>query len=418
MNSQSKVVFLNKNMIPHLSSEIYYITLARLLVAFGYTMSYVFIPIYLLEVKKLSPTLIGMISGISTFIGLISWFFVNILSNLFGEKKVILISFAIRTFIFLISGIIIYFDFSYIYLIPFLFANSFLLGLSVSPMESLILQKSNQENRNIAFSIHRVGMNIGWSLGPLLGGYLVEIHYAVPFYGTSFFTFFSLILLNNFIREEPKIKTSSSFKETYKSFFNNKILVFFLINSINIFIVMSLLITPLSVFITTYYAVSKVSIGKLYFLNGILVVLLQVPISIWFKNLFFSIQMGTFLYYIGFLSVGIFAHFFLSFHYFYLSVIVITLGELLSISSLHSFLSILAEKTNKNIELYSLNNFVSSYVGFIRTLGWSIGPIFSGWIQDLFFQKPLWIWFMSPITAILAIVINQYLWKYNKIKKI
>ncbi len=418
MNSQYKVVFLNENMIIHLSSEIYYITLARLFVAFGYTMSYVFIPVYLLEVKKLSSTFIGMISGISTLIGLTSWFFVNLLSNFFGERKVILISFAIRTLIFFMIGLFIYFDFSYIALIPLLLINSFLLSLSVSPMESLVMQKSSPANRNIAFSIHRIGMNIGWSFGPLLGGFLVEYDYSIPFFGTSLLTILTLILFSFFIKDEPKIQKSNQIKEDYKNFFNNKILVLFLINSIHIFIVMSLLITPLSVFITHYYSVSKISLGKIYFLNGIMVVLLQLPISVWFKNLFYSIQLGTFFYFLGYLSIGIFSQFHLPFSCLYLSVIVITLGELLSISSLHSFISILADKTNQNINTHSLNNFVSSYLGLIRTIGWSIGPIFSGLIQDFFSEDPLWIWIFSPITAIFAIFINFYLWKHYKIKQI
>ncbi|MFN3604592.1 MAG: MFS transporter [Leptonema sp. (in: bacteria)] len=392
-----------------LPSTIYYISFARLLLAFGYTMSYVFVPVYLSDVKKLPPSLVGLITGISSLLGLVSWFFVNFFSEKLGEKKMILVSFSIRTLVFLLSGIFIYFDFSYFYLILLLFANSFLLGLSVSPMEALIIANTNEDNRNLAFSIHRTGMNLGWALGPLLGGFLADYNYSFPFFGTFFLTLISMVLLNRWLKNEIRIQKSDSLKDNFKNFFQNRILVFFLLNSINIFIVMSLLITPLSVFLTNQHNITKVNLGKLYFLNGIMIVLFQVPVSLWTKNLFFSIQIGTLFYYLGFLSIGIFSYFSLKHSFFYLSIVIISIGELLTISSLHSLISLVAEKTNKNISSRSLNIFVSSYIGFTRTLGWSVGPVFAGWIQEFFNGQPLWIWFFSPITGLLGIGIHMYL---------
>lgn len=402
-------------MISQISSQIYYITFARLLLAFGYTMSYVYIPVYLFEVKKLSPSYVGMISGISTFLGLISWFFANYLSNLLGIRKLILISFGLRTIVFFLSGIVIYLDLSYYSLIPLLFLNSFLLGLSVSPMESYILQHTSEENRNIAFSIHRTGMNIGFSLGPLVGGFLAEYNFSYPFFGTFLLTLISIILVKHSIQKETIILRNLNFKRENINFFSNRILIYFLINSINIFIVMSLLITPLSIFLTHEYSISKYNLGKIYFLNGIMVALFQVPISLWIKNLFLSIQVGTFIYFLGFFSIGVFAQFSFDLNYIYLSVIIITLGELLSISSLQSYISILAEKTTSNMNYNSLNHFVSSYIGFIRTLGWSIGPVLSGWYQEYFQKDPMIIWFLSPLNGLLGILIFYLLIKKYKV---
>lgn len=393
--------------------SVYYITIARMLIAFGYTMSYVYIPVYLYESKHLSAGLVGTISGIATFLGLAGWFPASTLTQKIGEKQLMLYSFLLRALNFLFIGIIIYWDLHYWFLIPFLLFNSFLLGISVSPMESFLLNTTTHENRNIAVSIHRTGMNFGWAFGPFVGGILAEYHYALPFIGTFILTLFAVVLI--YLKINPihnnMLKQNDVNLKSFRLFFSNKLFLFFSFNSLNLFIMMSLLITPLSVFLTGHYSISKIYLGKLYLINGLMVVFLQIPISLFFKNLTLSIQLGLFLYFIGYVSIGIFSQYnFLNF--IYLGVVIITIGEILSVSPVHTVASFFA-KENSKLEDSILNSYVSSFIGFIRSLGWSFGPIIAGWIQ-VWFSSPLIIWLLSAIFGIIGIIINQILFYLRK----
>jgi hypothetical protein len=57
-----------------------------MLIAFGYTMSYVFIPVYLFEVKHLSAGIVGSITGLATFFGLLGWIPASFLTQKNGRK--------------------------------------------------------------------------------------------------------------------------------------------------------------------------------------------------------------------------------------------------------------------------------------------------------------------------------------------
>jgi len=97
--------------------------------------------------------------------------------------------------------------------------------------------------------------------------------------------------------------------------------------------------------------------------------------------------------------------FFCEFHHLeliFLSMVIITIGEILSVSAVYTLASFFA-KENSELDDGTINIYVSSFIGFIRSLGWSIGPIIAGWIQD-FVQSPLMVWFLSSVFGIVGLI--------------
>jgi len=389
-------------MLKSIPYTVYFLTISHMLIAFGYTMSYVFIPVYLFEVKHLSAGIVGSITGIATLFGLLGWLPASFLTQKIGEKPLMIFSFTIRALNFFFLGWIIYFDLSYFSLIPFLLLNTFLMGISISPLESYILNITTKDNRNIAVSIHRTGMNIGWAFGPFVGGMLAHINYSLPFFGTFILTLFAVFMIQLTINSNFKNSWSSKISfNSFKIFFARKKFLLFALNSLNLFILMSLLITPLSVFLTSHFQISKMDLGKLYLLNGLMVSFLQIPFSLWIKDLYFSVQAGLFLYFLGYFSVGLFSEFH-QVELIFLSMIIITIGEILSVSAVYTLASFFA-KENMLLDDGTINSYVSSFMGFIRSLGWSLGPIVAGWIQN-FVQSPLMVWFLSSVFGIIGLI--------------
>lgn len=391
-------------MMPVKYREIYILTLARMLLSFSYTMSAMFIPLYLLEIKKLSAGLVGTLSGITTLFGLTGWLAAGSLIRKYTEIHLVVTTLYLRAIIYFFTGISIYFDVPYGWILVFNFLNHFLMGIVISPVESLVMNLSGEEDRNLAISIHRVGMNIGWSAGPLLGGILVSYHYSYPLFLTSAITFLTALMIKFTIRyrRKPQVITDRQ-RYGLRDVMKNKKFFVFAMNSLNLFITMSLLVTPLSVFLTEHYRIPKIELGKLYFLNGIMVVILQVPVSLLVKDLKLSSQLGLLLYFAGFSMIGWYSPE-MPLSYLYLSIVIVTAGEILSVSPFYALASYYAKE--KSVEEDITNFYVSSILGFLRSLGWAIGPVVAGWIQEMFSGTPELIWVLSSSFALFAILIN------------
>ncbi|MCS7204174.1 MAG: MFS transporter [Leptospiraceae bacterium] len=391
--------------------EVYFLTFVRTLLAFGYTMANMFIPLYLLEKHQLSVGIVGTISSLSMLFGLVGWLFAGTLIKRFNEKFLITRSLFLRSMNYLTIGVLILIHAPYYFFFPFLFLNHFLLGITISPMESLILTSSEEEKRHIAVSIHRVGMNIGWSLGPLVGGFFVETHYALPFFGTFLIVLICAFLILWGLPEPKQVKHEITYN--FINLFRNRKFLFFSLNSLNLFIMMSLLITPLAMYLTNHFQISKVDLGKLYFLNGVMVVILQIPISVKIKNLPLASQLGLFLYFVGFSLVGGYSPDW-GFPFLILCIVIVTLGELLGVSPVYAIASIYAKEKNHQENI--TNFYASSFMGFMRSLGWSIGPLIAGWIQEFFSSSPLTIWLLSSSFALMGMIINQILFFYYPLR--
>ncbi len=386
---------------------VYIISLVQMLLSLAYTMSYTIVPIYL-NSQNLLPSEIGLISGLSTFTGILGWLPAAKLTKILGEKKLLILSLSGRGISFLLIGIFVYIDVYFLFIIFFLFINTFLMGLNITPLESYLISNSKNLNQNLVYSIYRTSMNAGWAIGPLLGGYLAKQNLVYPFLATSFLILILSIVVFFFFKNQNYNENQRKLSSGKFIIFKNLPFFFFCLNSLNLFVTMSLLITPLSLFLVHNYSVDSFEIGKLFFLNGIMVVFFQIPLSFFIKNLAFGLQLGLFLYFTGFISVGIFSYYF-DFQWIYLSMFIITTGEILSVSSMY----VLANKYANQYEIKISPGYVSSTIGFLRTSGWAMGPPIAGLFQEMI-ASPILVWFFSSAFTIFGIFINSIIfYKYK-----
>ena len=387
-----------------MNRDILSLTFARLIMSFGYSIAFPFLSIYLYEVRNLSMSLIGSILGISTIFGVIGRILGGLLSDYFGSKNVLVISFFIRSFIFLSISIVIAFNLDYRLFIPILILNSLFFSINMSNLDTIVAQLSKEEDRNLAYSINRVGVNLGWSLGPAIGGIIAVKSFSLLFFISFLATIFSAIMLQLTIPNTNK--TLKSFELPIRDIINNKQFLLFSLFSIGFFITMSQLISTLSVYATNFVKITKNELGILYAINGLLVVFLQIPISNYVEKIDErrALVIGTFFYFIGYLSIG----FASSFYHLLISIIIITIAEMFVVPSAQTMASILSDKSK-------LGSFIG-FFGLFQGLGWAIGPIIGGLAMDIFKSNHVLMWlFISSFSLISSI---SFLYLFSRTEKV
>lgn len=374
--------------------------------AFGFSVAFPFLSIYLYEVKNISMSLIGSILGISGLIGIFGRILGGILSDQFGSKLVLVVSFFVRSFIFLSISLIIAFNLDYRLFVPMLILNALFFNINMSNLDILVAQLSKEEERNFAYSISRVGVNLGWALGPAIGGIISTKSYSLLFFISFLATILSAIMLMLTIPNVKANINSKSLEFPISEILSNKVFILFSIFSLGFFITISQLISTLSVYATNFVLINKNELGILYAINGLLVVFLQIPISNYIDkiNQRKALIFGTFFYFIGYFSLG----FMKDFYGLVFSIVIITIAEMFAVPSSQTIASILSDKER-------LGSYMG-FFGFIQGLGWSIGPIVGGMIVDIFKSNSILIWFNISSFSLLSAILYLYLFRsYQKL---
>lgn len=239
-----------------------------------------FLAIYLSRGMDLHPILIGLTIGMSPFMGTIGGFIGGHLSDRFGRKPVMLMA------LFLLS--LIFFGFS-IASSPFWFillnainglCNSFFEPTS----QALIADLTNKENRMKAFSLRYTAINIGASVGPLVGAYLAIVSAKSTFLitGTTYLLYgiILFLLMNKLLDSTSKSNNSIvKFRDALKIIRKDHSLRYLILGGILINIGYAQIESNLPQHLNNSIENSIYIYSVLLSINAIMVVFLQIPIS-------------------------------------------------------------------------------------------------------------------------------------------
>ena len=193
---------------------------------------------------------------------------------------------------------------------------------------------SKPENRTRALALLRLAINLGFALGPAVGGMIAaSIGYGWLFWidgltciSAGVFLFFSLRPKEV---ETPQEKAAENV--TPVKVYQNRQYMFFLVLVLANALVFLQLFNALPVFLKQDYGLDEAQIGQLMAINGLLIAILEMPLIFMLEkrfNMYRIVSLGTLL--IG-LSFLIFNFFPIWGVIAFLSMIIITVGEMLSL---------------------------------------------------------------------------------------
>ena len=250
---------------------------------------------------------------------------------------------------------------------------NFVRGLSQPSISALIANRTVAEVRT-GFSMQNIGGNLGFAIGPAIGGILSEY----SGYGDIFFVscFMSLIALASttywFRRKIPESMQNYRPQKSKKfrlSWTADKNLILLLVLIACIFYALGYEVTPMSLFAANFLNIPDSLLGLLFTTNGLVIVFVQLPLMRVFGrvSLFFPMIIGCVLTAASYFLIGISSQFM----ELWIAMVIVTLGEVAL--TVPSQLIVTAFSESGNRGTYQGYYFAFSNSG--RSISSFIGPL-------------------------------------------
>lgn len=382
---------LNKlNVYSGLPKPIYIMFVVRMVNSMG-NFVFPFLTLFLTERLRLSPSEAGTYFMLSAFSQAMGSVVGGKLTDHLGRKKLFLIFQFIAMLCFLpcpflgnslwIPKLIILFG---------LFA-----GIAQPATASMIIDLTDQQNRKQAYSLLYLGGNLGFSIGPMIAGFLYKNHTNWIFLGNIISIILVIILISLFIKEtRPKEEQIDETKniENEESpeegslvtalIKRPKLLLFLLGKILNTLIYSTIAFAiPIQLIRDFGSGLGSKYFGIVMSLNGVVVVtctVLVTRLTIKFKPII-AVSLASLLYGIGFGMLG-FVH---AFSLYIVSAIIFTLGEIIEATNAGVYIA-------NNSPITHRGRF-NSIVLLISGAGSALGPYLFGKFIDAFGLKNMWI---------------------------
>ena len=247
-----------------------------------------------------------------------------------------------------------------------------------------------REQRVAAFSLHRVGSSLGWTAGPLVVTLVPSAAYSTLFYVAAPVTLLAAAAMaripdNNPGPARPPLRLSQ-----LAEFRRDKKFVRFLTATLPFFVLQTQMYHILPIFAAKHLGLDRTQVGSLFVVNGILVVLLQLPAVRIIKKIGTAgaLVTGSLGYLVAYGGVAMAT----SFLTLMVCVVLGTLCEIIAVPAYQARVTALAPV-----------DAVAGYVGLgglVQGLAQTSGPIVGSALIDL--VSPTWGWVILALLGVVA----------------
>ncbi len=364
----------------------------------GFSSIWIYSSIYMYGILGVPTFFISLVFMVGGTISSFAMYAGGRLGDIMGHKLVY------SSFLLVISAVSLLYSFDRNVIVsavfyPVVFGIILILNGMQSPSSNALVSRSSNVQLK-GFSILRVGGNLGWGLGPAIGGFLLS------FYGFGylflFFTFTSFLsFLVSLLVREVAVKTPER-KSNFRT--SNLALILLSFSGMFLFMVQAQETISLSIYSNTIFSGTFYEIGIVYMTNGILVILTQ---PIFYKisskiGEYYSLVIGGIVYTFGFFTYG----FDFNLSQMIISTAILTMGENLAFPSGYSIVASISRKNRIGTNMGIYNAFIS--------MGRATGPLLGGYFIPLVTNHVLF-WFYVTFPGLISTVI--LLLAYNIIRE-
>lgn len=392
-----------------LPRSIYILFMARIINSMG---SFVFPLLTLLLTDKLGlgAKEAGMYVSLSTISYVPGGLIGGKLSDVFGRKKVMIVSQGMAALLFIPCAFL-----GSSMAIPWLLILAGVLNGSAQPANSaMVADLTNSKNRKAAFSLLYLGINIGFSIGPLIAGFLYRNYLPLTFIGNAAAILISITLVavmvdetmpkfteQDKIPEEERAQEGSVFSVLIK---RPAVLIYAFLSSVYSFSYSQGNFSITLQLKELFGNDASRLMGGIFFTNGIIVVTMTtIIIYITKKNkALHNIALSGVFFAVGFGML----YFTKSYPMFIFSTIVWTIGEILNATNSGVYIADNAPNSHRGR--------FNSILTIITGAGSAIGPLVMGGYIQRFNVRSVW-----PLVFVITMcsAVFMYILHLNEVKK-
>jgi MFS family permease len=265
-----------------LDARVWRVAFARAVNTMGLSLVMAFLGIYVVETRGYPAWLYGVIALVANLGQSLSSAWAGNLSDRIGRRPLITTSLFIRAAVIAALGTQVLLDAPLWSLALNMVASSALRGGFEPVAYALVADVVKPEDRIAAFGLQRMSTNLGWAIGPALGGVLsVVLPYGVVFYfaaaGVAIAGIVTLGVIDPVVRTPATTERPTELGRALREAWRDPLLRTLLVGTFLAAVVHTQMFATLGIYLTDELGRSKADVGWLYALNGAGVLLLQIP---------------------------------------------------------------------------------------------------------------------------------------------
>jgi MFS family permease len=366
---------------PALDGRIWTLAIARLIVTAGFAMVMPFLAMHLAVDRGIPVLQIGLLWTVVGAISASMQWLSGQVGDRIGRRPVILAAMVVRSLNLVAMGYAIAADSSFFTIGVLCVVN----GASrafYDPVASAVLASlTSPEERVAAFSLHRVGSSLGWAAGPLMATFAADVPYALLFYVCGPLTLIAALAMATIRETRPEKPPKKLALSEVISFRRDKPFVRFLWATAAFYLLQTQMYHIMAIYAAKYLGLNRAQVATLFTLNGILVVLVQLPAVRFIRRVgtMSALIIGSFGYFVSYLGCC------MAIGYFSLlaCVALITLCEIMALPAQQTAVTDMAPP-----------NGVSQYAGvygLVQGAAQTVGPIFGTSLIEFVSARGAWI---------------------------
>jgi MFS family permease len=376
-------------------TRIWIITAVGLLNVAGFSLSLPFLSLYLYQERGVPMTVVGIIVLISGLCAAVTQIFGGVITDRLGRRPLLIGAAMTAAILFIVMATLIAAE-APVWAIVIAYAIGQAAMVITRPAnQAMVVDVAPRSRLTEAYGILRVGMNLGWAIGPAVGGHmLVFLPYPWLFGVTALTSLVScglifFLLKESFVGAMGQVNVRTIFLAA-----RNRHLLKFTGLSLLVFLVMGQMISTLSVFTVDRVGFTTAQYGMLLTANGIIVVILQYPVALLANRVvkYQALAVGALCYALGYLLYGWVGSYTLAIT----AMIIISLGEVIFSPVSLSVVGELSPNDRRGRYM--------AFFGLSEGLGFSTASLLGGVLLDSFPAEPLFIWGTVALLAFAAMV--------------
>ncbi len=364
----------------------------------GRSEAWIFVPVYLSVHREVPYFIIGLLFFLTAALAIpVSIFGGNLIDRL-GRRRVGLLIPPLAGTVFAILSAGAFFHWPLYIIAAAFIAIDPLVTVQIAVDSVLITDIVEESRRTDAFSLLRIAANLGFSIGPSIGGFLALINFGYVFLVPATIAIVEFTLFFLYI-EEPEHESSASGSFSFPTGDRK-----FLITGILIALVWFIAGqwgTTLTLFWTNFDKLTSDVIGMLYGVNGLVVVLMQIPTNILMRRFRDStkIAIGGLVFSLAFLGMAFSANL----YYLLVLVFFMTIGENIVSPVMYTLIGKMAPESKRGQYFGAFSLMIGTAL--------AISPLMGAYLLGIFATNGLYFW---SIIGAMGFIISMTVFSYGR----